>query len=119
MDAVPAARPRVSRWGTYYPKRYSDFKKALKEDLKERWGQPIIDRPVVVQIHCWVQPPGKTKLAFPKPDVDNYAKAVLDAMIGTVLEDDWLVKRLIVEKSWGSRSDPGRILVVIEDYEGD
>ena len=31
LNPVPASRPRVSKWGTYYPKRYATWKKdALK-----------------------------------------------------------------------------------------
>lgn len=37
---------------------------------------------------------------LPKPDVDNIAKAVLDA-VGPILGDDRQVRRLISEKSYG------------------
>lgn len=38
---------------------------------------------------------------MPRPDVDNVAKAVLDA-IGPILGDDTVVSRLVVEKSYGT-----------------
>jgi Holliday junction resolvase RusA-like endonuclease len=38
---------------------------------------------------------------LPRPDVDNVAKAVLDAL-QDVIGDDSLVGRLVVEKSWGT-----------------
>jgi Holliday junction resolvase RusA-like endonuclease len=41
--------------------------------------------------------------AIPIPDVDNVAKAVLDA-IGPILGNDRLVSRLVVEKSYGTQS---------------
>jgi Holliday junction resolvase RusA-like endonuclease len=40
-----------------------------------------------------------TAPALPRPDVDNIGKAVLDAL--KELFDDTIVRRLIVEKSWG------------------
>jgi Holliday junction resolvase RusA-like endonuclease len=39
----------------------------------------------------------------PRPDVDNVAKAVLDA-IGPVLGNDSQVKRLVIEKRYGTEA---------------
>jgi Holliday junction resolvase RusA-like endonuclease len=44
-----------------------------------------------------------TAPALPRPDVDNVAKAVLDA-IGPILGDDSQVRRLVVEKSYGTEA---------------
>jgi Holliday junction resolvase RusA-like endonuclease len=44
-----------------------------------------------------------TALKLPKPDVDNIAKAVLDAL-QDVIGDDSLVSRLVVEKSYGQEA---------------
>ena len=41
--------------------------------------------------------------ALPRPDVDNIAKAVLDA-IGPILGDDTQVSRLVVEKTYGTEA---------------
>lgn len=40
---------------------------------------------------------------LPRPDVDNIAKAVLDAL-QDVMGDDSLVARLVVEKSYGTEA---------------
>ena len=40
---------------------------------------------------------------LPRPDVDNIAKAVLDAL-QEVMGDDSLVGRLVVEKSYGTEA---------------
>jgi len=40
---------------------------------------------------------------LPRPDVDNIAKAVLDAL-QDVIGDDSLVGRLVVEKSYGTEA---------------
>jgi Holliday junction resolvase RusA-like endonuclease len=44
-----------------------------------------------------------TAPTLPRPDVDNVAKAVLDA-IGPILGDDAQVSRLVVEKSYGTEA---------------
>jgi Holliday junction resolvase RusA-like endonuclease len=43
-----------------------------------------------------------TAPVLPRPDCDNVAKAVLDAL--KELFDDTHVRRLIVEKSWGDEA---------------
>lgn len=40
---------------------------------------------------------------LPRPDVDNVAKAVLDALQG-VIGDDTNVARLVIEKSYGTEA---------------
>jgi Holliday junction resolvase RusA-like endonuclease len=115
MSPVPASRPRVSKWGTYYAKPYRVFKDALKSDLKKRWAHPAISVPVVVSMVCLCTQPKSTKLDYPKPDVDNYAKAVLDAMNGVVLQDDTQVIELNVSKRWAPKGAEGSIQVTIKE----
>ncbi len=44
-----------------------------------------------------------TAPVLPRPDVDNIAKAILDAL-QDVMGDDTLVRRLVVEKSYGTEA---------------
>lgn len=109
MSPVPASRPRVTRQGiTYYENPYRDFKDDLKKWFQENYKGEIVDKRMRVDILCFVEPPGKSKLDMPKPDSDNFAKAVLDAMNKTVITDDWLVAPLFVDKHW-AKSGEGRI----------
>ena len=48
---------------------------------------------------------------IPRQDVDNVAKAVLDALNGVAWVDDTQVERLLVTKSW---SDEGSTTVTVE-----
>ena len=41
INPVPAARPRVSRWSTYYPKKYTQFKKDMLALTSELDVTPI------------------------------------------------------------------------------
>lgn len=99
---VPAARPRVSRWGTYYPKTYREWKASAAGLLKPFWkeGSPT-DETVCVSVHAVAKRPQKLTRPLPHPDVDNYVKAVLDVITGSQLvwQDDrqvaylWATKR--------------------------
>jgi len=121
VDPKPCPRPRFAVRGgharAYHDKKYLTYRHELEEVLSERWTDDPIDYPIVVTIVCMVQRPKTTKLPHPKPDVDNYAKGVLDAMNDVVIVDDWLVQRVECEKFWAAPGDPGRIHVFIERAE--
>ena len=40
IDPCPASRPRVSRWSTYYPKKYTQFKEDMKALTSEMDSTP-------------------------------------------------------------------------------
>lgn len=117
IDPVPASRPRMTRSGhAYTAEPYRSFKDTLSNMMKLEWSQPLITNPVFVDIDVYVQRPKTTKLQYPRPDVDNYAKAVLDSMTGTILEDDKSVIALHITKQWTkSCSDEGYIVVKLSD----
>lgn len=106
---VPAARPRVARWGTYYPKTYKVWMEdAFKALIK--FERPVrISNPVNVSIIVRVPRPKTTERAWPRGDVDNYAKAALDAVTkaGCCWEDDDQVVNLSVIKQYSTLNDCG------------
>lgn len=118
-DPVPASRPRVTRRGiSYYAEPYKSFKKTLREEFIERWkGLAPLKGRLFASVLISKERPKKTKLIAPKPDVDNYAKAVLDAMNGVVLEDDSLVERLWVGKRWQRPGVSGSVVVRLRVIE--
>lgn len=113
-DPVPQPRPRVAVRGrfanAYVPEdhkvhsyRHRLQVAAIDAGLEKRRGM------VVVSIECVFGRPKSHMLKkgvrpdapeCPRPDVDNIAKAVLDA-IGPILGDDSQVRRLEIEKSYG------------------
>lgn len=51
-----------------------------------------------------------------KPDVDNVAKSVLDALNGTAYHDDRQVTRLLVDKAWRFGTED-RMVVIVRDVD--
>lgn len=117
INPVPASRPRVTGRGiTYYENPYRTFKGLIKDHLESTFKDKPIDHLVSVDIMCWVEPPAKSKLIVPKPDADNYAKAVLDGMNKLVITDDSLVAPVTCNKAWAAPGQ-GRIVVRITKSE--
>lgn len=106
IEPVPAARPRVSRWGAYYPKRYRDFKAALAAAfIAAARAAPARDGPCRVEVEIVAPRPASTKLPFPKPDIDNYLKSVFDAATGSVWVDDWGIRESFATKRWTEKGE--------------
>lgn len=109
---VPASRPRVSKWGTYYGKNYEKFRREVRDILAQHTGAPVVG-PLVALIEIIVEPPKTTKRDFPKGDVDNYAKGPLDSMTsnGTFWGDDDQVVSLFVTKRFANTGEPAGIYI--------
>jgi Holliday junction resolvase RusA-like endonuclease len=116
-EPVPQPRPRVSTRGgfarAYVPKEHPvhAYRKAIA-DAADEAGLVAQDEPLNVVIDAvFVRPKSHltktgvkpTAPRLPRPDVDNLAKAVLDAL-QDVIGDDTNVARLVVEKSYGQEA---------------
>lgn len=114
VSPVPASRPRVTRWGTYFPERYSQFKvdmlKLLEEmDIKEEPLEGILE--VSMQFHVQIPKSWSKKKKLSKEgqycdntsDIDNYIKAIFDSLNGVLYGDDkQIVKIALAEKRYSS-----------------
>jgi len=110
VPPYPASRPRVSRWGTYYGKKYQDFLNKAGTAALGYKGLKV-EGPVVVFIENIVPKPKTTKREYPRGDVDNYAKGVLDVMTKSekFWEDDDQVLILIVGKRFAEPDEEPRV----------
>lgn len=123
-DPVPQPRPRVSMRGgfarAYVPKDHAVH--AYREHVAlaaEAAGLSKRTEPLEVWITATFARPASHRTAkgvvkasakpLPRPDCDNIAKAVLDALADFF--DDSLVARLVVTKAYG---DAGATVVDIE-----
>lgn len=102
---VPKARPRFSRNGhVYTPKQTTDFESVLRWKFKELMhdNSNFFSKALSITIKFFLKPPQSTKRKLPsvRPDIDNYAKAVLDSMNGIVFKDDCQVVQLVLSKHY-------------------
>lgn len=113
MEPVTASRPKLGRGRTYYAPKYSKFKAAAPHFVGEALNRAGIGRPMSgylsVTLRMIATRPKKSVLERPLPDVDNYAKAVLDACNGIVWHDDEQIASLAIVKEWAPIGESGRI----------
>ena len=117
---VVASRARVGRWSTYFPKRYTEFKKEFRELLQEYKATSTTDL-IYVKLDFYVQLPktmSKKKKAEKEgkhcdnnADLDNYVKATLDSLEGKYYDNDKQIAMIRARKYW---SDNGRITFSME-----
>ncbi len=112
---VPAARPRVSKWGVYYPKTYRTWRLDTDASLA-RFERPVttVRGPVYVTVYSVCKRPKKLTRELPRGDVDNYSKAVLDAVTrtGLVWKDDDQVKILLTGKRYAEEGEEPHTYIV-------
>ena len=115
-------RPRVTRNGTFTPKKTRDYEKKVRDCYIAQGGQMFPDdTPLFATITAIFPIPSslskKRRALFngkrhcKKPDADNVAKAILDALNGVAYRDDSAVSSLLVYKSYG---DDARVTVSIK-----
>jgi Holliday junction resolvase RusA-like endonuclease len=82
-EPIPAKRARVTRWGTYTPPDYAQYKKNLAEAIQARFVQ---DGDKDSRYKLVVDAYRSNRRAV---DVDNLAKSVMDALqdSGVILND--------------------------------
>ena len=108
-DPVPQPRPRVSTRGgfarAYVPAKHPvhAYRQAVQLSAVAAGAQTHADPVEVVIDAVFLRPKSHKKGATtqPRQDVDNVAKAVLDALTGVAWADDRQVRRLVIEKSYG------------------
>lgn len=120
---VPKGRPRFSRGGHAYTPKKTELYEAL---IREKYGKrEFYDCPIWVRLIFSMPIPKsypKWKLAAinqgilkheKTPDLDNLAKAVLDALNGVAYKDDSKITRLILSKHYSTV--PGVTIEIQED----
>ena len=122
-------RPRFKRVGnfvqTYTPANTAEYEKLVRLKFQNAGGV-ITENPVKVEIVAFFTPPKSTRkrdrvemlanriLPEKKPDVDNIAKIILDALNGIAYKDDSQVVDLSVKKCFAAEA---RVYVHIEEID--
>jgi len=125
INPVPASRPRVSRWSTYYPKKYTQFKKDMEALTSELKTTPC-ENLVCVSLEFMIKIPkswskkkrlaGENTYCNNNSDIDNYIKAILDSLNGVYFIDDRQVVEVFAIKKY---SNEPRILFKMMEMNND
>lgn len=108
-------RPRVTRYGAAYtPKKTADYERAVAWQYRAENSGRTFKGPVRVRITALFPAPKSAKrvlkdkiaagevVPYPhRPDADNIAKIILDALNGVAWHDDGAVTELEVHKYYG------------------
>jgi len=115
INPVPASRPRVSKWGTYYGKTYKAFRAAFAAEVEEfrKDFRPLLADKLKVKAVFNVVRPKTTKLVHPRGDIDNYLKALFDSCNEFTWRDDIQIAEVWAHKQWSE--DEGYITLDIEE----
>ena len=130
ITPVPKARPRFTRYGhTYTPKKTADYEKAIAEYWRQATNGFMYDKEqaLIVNLVFGIPIPkstskSKTELMAngtirptKKPDVDNLAKAVMDALNDVAWVDDSQVVRVSIYKEYAK--EPYVYIYIHDDAE--
>lgn len=120
-------RPRINRYtgAVYTPTKTASFEEKVQWAFKSKYNieTELSTKPFKAKITAVFKPPEslskkkKEELLFKinytkKPDADNIAKAVLDALNGLAYKDDSQVSALLVLKDYGLEN---KVIVELEE----
>jgi Holliday junction resolvase RusA-like endonuclease len=119
INPVAASRPRVGKWGAYYTGTYKAFREEAAAKVWEILGTDLepLSGPLMVSIELFVKRPKTTERDWPKADIDNFAKAVLDTMNKKVWDDDSQIISLYVTKQWAAKDEGGYFILSVNNKE--
>ena len=126
-DPVPQPRPRITVRGkhgkAYVPRDHAihEWRAKVREWMEQSVppGQafPVsgVGLHVMMAFHLRKPKSNRKRLPISRPDLDNLAKAVLDAGNGVIWSDDSQVTTVVMNKRWHDK--PGVWLEISEDTE--
>ena len=123
IEPVSKARPRtVTRNGrvwTFTPNKTRDTESLIKLDAKQHFSEPFEAHiPLKLKAIFYRKKPESYSLKkedrpVRKPDLDNFVKLLVDALVPDIIPDDAQLTTLIVCKRW-TKNDTGYIYYGIE-----
>lgn len=129
LNPVPKGRPRFSKIGgfvrTYTPKKTADYESLIKTQAQAAMTTEPLESPVAVYLYFRLPiprsyPKKRSKACLEglerhskKPDLDNLAKSVTDALNGVIYLDDSQIVSLHLTKVYSAV--PGVDVMVREE----
>lgn len=110
FDPVPASRPRVTRWGVYYSKTYTSWRKLAEKHLKPGSLHLQATERLLVVISAVSKRAKTSKLVIPRGDLDNTAKGPMDVVTKATgwWHDDNQITTLLTCKRFAARDEQPR-----------
>ncbi len=127
-EVVGKERPRVNMYtgSVYTPNRTKVYELLIQQYFKIKYpNYQILNGRLSIEIIAYLKIPKSTskiktqemlenKISpTKKPDVDNIAKSILDAMNGFVFKDDNQVSKISVEKRFALEE---KVVIRVEEY---
>jgi Holliday junction resolvase RusA-like endonuclease len=120
IEPVPKLRARIGGRGAFTPTKSRKFEKqlqmlALNALQGKRYLIKTPNQAICVDVKFFLRPPKKLVRPYPsvRPDIDNYLKAVLDALNGILWVDDGCIVKVSCVKLYSSR-EPFIVLKVTD-----
>lgn len=122
IDVVPKpkARPRFGNGHAYSSPEMRNYERSVyTEFLAKRGLYKRLENSIKVNLVFYIVRPKGIKRPYPsvRPDLDNYVKAVLDALNELAWRDDGQIVELVTRKEY--REKPGIDLIIEELRDGD
>lgn len=118
----PASRPRISRYGNYYPKAYTDFRKEIYQFFKtiQKDHEAIDKVSFKIELEIICKKPRIPTNKYPRGDVDNYVKAYLDSITYAQLfwVDDIQVTELVASKRYQKKGEEYGAFITVQQLGG-
>lgn len=111
---------------SYDPAQSKNAKATVQQLARDGWNGCVWVGPVRVAITCWFELPRaswRKRNPTPegpyagKPDADNLAKLICDAMQGVVYLNDSQISELHVVKRRAAQGEPAKTVVVAESID--
>lgn len=124
------ARPRVTRWGTHNTEKTILYENLVKMCYEEQYpmGMAYTEKPLTAYIDVYYGIPKSTPKKnisqmlenkirpCKKPDIDNIAKIILDALNGVAYKDDTQVVSLHIGKYYDETPHVNVSIVDADDW---
>lgn len=127
-EVIGKERPRVNMYtgSVYTPGKTKDYEFLVQQYFKMKYPRyQTLEGRIAIEIIAYLKIPKSTSKAkrqemldnkispTKKPDADNIAKVILDAMNKFVFKDDNQVAKISVEKRYGEEE---KVWVSVEEY---
>lgn len=126
-EPVAKGRPKLSRYGTYTPKKTKEYEEHIKQEWRKNGYKEPLTGAVMVDIvfHRSIQKSGSKAVKTAKltgkvkptvkPDLDNYIKAVLDGLNGLAWVDDSQIVNISATKEYSL--EPETVVLIWGEVE--